>query len=189
MTLFEYLAVSVSIVLSFGVIRLLDGLPHVLKSERRYWVHIIWVVNVLWAHAQLWWTFWSYNTVVVWNYPRFLLALLAPAVLYSIAITVVPSASGSVSSWRKHFYLVRVRFCMLFAFWFVAIALSTWLVLGQPFVHPLRAIQGSFVLFFIVGAYSRSPKVHGVLAVVFLVLLLLSVLFFFAGPAPLNPLP
>jgi hypothetical protein len=28
MTLFEYIAVAVSIVLSFGAVRLLDGLPH-----------------------------------------------------------------------------------------------------------------------------------------------------------------
>ena len=75
MTLFEYLAVAVAVVLSFGAIRLLDGLPHVLARDRRHWVHTIWVVNVLWLHAQFWWVFWSYSGDVAWNYPKFLLAL------------------------------------------------------------------------------------------------------------------
>ena len=38
MTLFEYITVVVSIVLSFGMIRLLDGLRPALSREGRYWV-------------------------------------------------------------------------------------------------------------------------------------------------------
>lgn len=187
MTLFEYLAVSVSIVLSFGVIRLLDGIPAALSRDRRYWLHVVWIVNVLWLHAQSWWTFWSYSNSVEWNYPRFMLALAAPAILYSVDITLVSGQPGEISSWRDHFYRVRLRFCVLFALWFLAVTLSTWLVLGQPFFNTVRAWQGGFVVMFLVGAVWRDPRVHGGMAAVFMALLLYSVVLGFFRPAPLSP--
>ncbi len=101
MTLFEYLAVFLSIVLSFGVIRVLDGLPAAVRPGRVYSVHVTWLIIVLWLHVQYWWVFWSYSTGVSWTYPDFLLALASPLLLYSLAITLVPRDSDSVESWRE----------------------------------------------------------------------------------------
>lgn len=186
MTLFEYLAVFMSIVLSFGVIRLLDGLPPAMTRGRSYAIHTAWVINVLALHVQVWWTFWSYNIGVAWNYPRFLLVLASPLLLYSLAITLVPHDSGAVGSWRDHFYNVRARFCSLFACWFFVIGLSTWLVLGQPFLIGLRLNQGSFVALFLIGAVSKRPWIHGLLAALFVAGMIFSVTIGFFQAAPLN---
>ena len=185
MTLFEYLAVSVSIVLSFGVIRMLDGLPEALARDRRHWIHTLWVVNLLWMHVQLWWAFWSYSGRTVWNYPRFLLSLAAPALLYSLAITLIPRDTSEVSSWGDHFSRVRVRFCVLFALLWISLVLSTWLVLGLPLVHPLRAWQAIFLLLFLVGTRVSTPRFHGALAIAFVGMLVYSVVTGFLQPAPL----
>ena len=64
MTLFEYLAILLSIVLSFGVIRLLDGMPSALKQGRGYVIHSLWVISLLFVHVQFWWAFWPYSTDV-----------------------------------------------------------------------------------------------------------------------------
>ena len=52
MTLFEYLAIFLSIVLSFGVIRLLDGMPSALKQGRGHVIHSLWVISLLFVHVQ-----------------------------------------------------------------------------------------------------------------------------------------
>ncbi|HBD99942.1 MAG TPA: hypothetical protein DC060_17300 [Gemmatimonadetes bacterium] len=64
MTLFEYLAIFLSIVLSFGVIRLLDGMPSALKQGRGYVIHSLWVISLLFVQVQFWWAFWPYSTDV-----------------------------------------------------------------------------------------------------------------------------
>ena len=187
MTLFEYLAVFLSIVLSFGVIRLLDGLPPALTQGRRYSIHATWVILVLLMHVQYWWVFWSYSTGVTWNYPRFLVVLASPLLLYSLAITLVPREPDRVESWRDHFYHVRARFCYLFACWFVAVALANLTVLGQPLLNPLRLGQGVVLILFLVGAVSRRPWYHGFLAVLIVVLMVSFVSSTFLEPAPLIP--
>ena len=50
MTHFEYIAVAISIVLSFAVLRLLDALPHVAAREKRYSIQALWVAMLL-----FWW--------------------------------------------------------------------------------------------------------------------------------------
>ena len=46
MTIFEYLSVSISILLSLAIVRLLNGLPHLTTSPKRYWVHVGWVILI-----------------------------------------------------------------------------------------------------------------------------------------------
>ena len=45
MTLFEYLAIAFSLVLSFAAMRLVAGLPYAVQADRRYWVHLVFVFS------------------------------------------------------------------------------------------------------------------------------------------------
>ena len=187
MTLFEYLAVFLSIVLSFGVIRVLDGLPAAVRPGRVYSVHVTWLIVVLWLHVQYWWVFWSYSTGVSWTYPDFLLALASPLLLYSLAITLVPRDSDSVESWREHFYRVRPRFFYLFAAWIVTVGVANWLVLGQPLLNRLRLGQGTFFLLCLGGALSKRTRFHAIFAILIVLSGFLFVTRTFLQPAPLAP--
>ncbi len=101
MTLFEYLAIAYSLVFSFSAMRLVGGLPHALDPNRRYWLHVCWVLIQLVGTAGQFWLFWSYRDVE-WSYPRFLLTLANPSLLYFNACTLVPEAPASVESWRTY---------------------------------------------------------------------------------------
>jgi hypothetical protein len=70
MTLFEYVTVAVSIVLSFGVVRLLDGLRAAALPECRYWVHLAWIPTKLLNHALYWWGLGRYVTPHPGTSPR-----------------------------------------------------------------------------------------------------------------------
>jgi hypothetical protein len=188
MTIFEYLTVAVSIVLSLGAVRLLDALPAVLDRDRRYWIHAVWIFNILWLHAQFWWAFWSYHSGVSWTYPRFLLALAAPALLYQLTVVLVSSEARAVPSWRTYFFNTRSRFFSVLAGWTVIVAAHNIFLLGFPLVHPIRIAQGILLAICLVGATSAVPRVHAALALLFTSGLVYSLLYGFYQPAPLAPL-
>ena len=187
MTLFEFLAVFLSIVLSFGVIRLLDGLPSALKRGRGYVIHTLWVISVLFMHVQYWWVFWSYSTVVEWNYPRFLIVLASPFLTYSLTTALVPVDHGTVESWRDHFCRVRTRFFVLYACWWLVVALANLIVLGQPFMNGLRLFQATFIVLYTLGAISKRPWFHALLVAYTIGVIVFTVTFLFLDPAPLIP--
>ena len=186
MTLFEYLVVLLSIVLSLGVVRLLDGLPAALKPGRRDPLHVTWLFYVFLLHVQYWWVFWSYSRGVTWNYPAFLLALASPVLLYSMAITVSPRDAEGIASWGDHFWSKRARFFSLFAAWILSISLANWLVLGQPFFNRLRAGQGAWFVLLIVAALTDRVWFHRLLAIVTALAALVFMTTSFVEPAPLG---
>jgi len=118
--------------------------------------------------------------------PGFLLALASPVLLYSLAITVVPRDSEGVASWKEHFWHVRGRFFYLFASWIAAVSLANWLVLGQPFLHPVRLGQSLFFALFLGGALSDRIWLHRLIAVVTVLAAVLFITSTFVQPAPLG---
>ena len=97
-TIFEYLSVAIAIVVSFGVVRLLDGVSHAIDRDSRYWPHLVWVGLKLLHHFNVWWLLWSTRDVS-WDYGRFLAQLAAPLILYLQATALVTPSPQSVESW------------------------------------------------------------------------------------------
>lgn len=184
MTLFEYLSVLVSIILSFGIIRLLEGLPAALKRGGGFLIQGLWVIVVLWLHIHVWWVLWSYRGAA-WNYPRFLIALASPLLLYSLAITLVPRDLDRVSSWRDHFYRVRVRFFVLLAAWMAVVSVVNWQVLEYPLLSRIRLGHLGFVVLCGVGAASDQPRVQALVVGLNVVVMVLLIVGFFFAPGAL----
>ncbi len=110
MNLFEHVAVAFSMVLSFGVVRLLDGLRPALVPGRRYWVHALWLVQKLLNQAFYWWGFLSFREGVAWTVASFLWILLVPGLLFLQATALVTTNPSAVDSWRDHFFGIRSWF-------------------------------------------------------------------------------
>ena len=159
MTLFEYISVAFSIVLSFAAVRLLAGLSVSLAAERRYLPHSAWIAFVLVLSAMVWWNFWSFREVS-WNFFSFLFVLLVPASIYLQAVALVPESPGRVESWRAHFFAARQRFFFSLASFFLIISVGTWLLLGLPLTHPARAFQATALGLTLAGAVSDHPRLH-----------------------------
>jgi hypothetical protein len=77
MTHFEYLSVSISIMLSLAAARAIGGLPHALQSGRRDWLHASWIFVWLWVLVTSWWNIWGYRSTE-FDFVSFLF-LLAPS--------------------------------------------------------------------------------------------------------------
>lgn len=189
MTLFEYLSVGYSIVLSLTIVRLLGGLPAALASDRRYWVHVTWIGLVLVRSLLFWWSFWSYHDVAAWNFFSFALILLVPGLLYIMAAALIPDNPSRVGSWRAHFYAVHRRFFTIMALSFVVTVAASHLVLGVPLFHPLRGFQAVFFVVALVATTTSNSRFHEVLAVAVLFLILPTIIFFFLEPGQLVSSP
>lgn len=166
MTLFEYVTVAVSIVLSLGLVRLLDGLRLAVARARRYWVHALWVIIKLLNHILFWWALWNYREGVDWDLLSFAWVLLPPALLYLQATALVTRAPQEVPDWRAHFYEIRRWFFTINALLLIVTAAGSWLIGEVPLLHPLRAVQGVLFVASVGGVVSSSPRAH-----VFIVLL------------------
>jgi hypothetical protein len=185
MTLFEYLAVSFSIVLSFALVRILSGISDVFRRSRVYWIHATWVTHKLLFLAYIWWIFWNYREVS-WNFLSFLALLTSPSLLYYQASTLIPAQPGSVASWREHFYAVRKQFFGAEIAASLLAVMNTSFVLGLPVVHPARATQAIAFTIAIVAISTNRHAVHGVL--VFLTLLAWPLrMAFMLQPGSLEP--
>ena len=173
MTLFEFIAVAFSIVLSLAAVRLLSGLSVAFFRERRYWPHAMWIVFALLMSALVWWNFWSFRETD-WNFLSFVLVLIVPALIYLQAAALVPEYPSGVPSWRDHFFAARTRFFVALSAFFLLVAGISWLLVDFPLLHPARGVQASAFGLAVAGAVSTNKRFHEALPLIFLALWLIA---------------
>ena len=186
MTLFEYLAIATSLLLSFSVMRLVGGLPHVSQRGRRYWVHISFVCVQFLLTLVIFWVFWSFRGVV-WNFPKFLLLLAYPMLIYFNACALIPENASAIESWHDYYYSIRRRYFLGQIFYILVVAGGATLLLDMPWFHPARLGQAAGLLASVVGAASENERVHSGLAVFALTVLVILGFTIAFLPGSLSP--
>ena len=166
-TLFEYLSVATSIVLSLSVTQVLSSLRAVFHSGRRYWVHAIWTVLVLILHLIIWWAFWAYRDVESWNLATFALVLFNPGVLFVASNTLV-NREPNVESWAEHYFAIRRPFFATFGLIPLGTLLRDGILFGTPVLIPGHLPEAFTVIISVVGWSSESRRIHALLAPTFL---------------------
>jgi hypothetical protein len=188
MTHFEYITVAVSMVLSLGVVRLLEALRHAFDPARRYAVVLLWIIAKLMNHVLFWWALWSYRDFADWNILDFTWILLFPGLLYMQVISLVTTTPQDIADWRTHFYSVRRWFFSANILLLLHSAITLSLVPAVASLYPVLAVQAVLLVINIVGVLSANPKLH--LAIVLLALVIqglgFGTMFFAFGPPVSN---
>jgi hypothetical protein len=167
MTLFEYLSVAFSVVLSLSAAQILSNIRSVLDPARRDWVHGIWMVHILILHVIVWWSGWALRDAS-WNLASFSLALSGPAFLY-IAANALVSFDRSISL-REHFLVNRTLFFTARALLVITSWSISYMLLGTPLLTHAR-IAGVFILTICaVGVVSSNYRVQFMIAILGLLL-------------------
>ena len=187
MTLFEYLAMAFSLLFSISTMRLVGGVPHVLRSHRRYWVHATLVAWHQFLTIAMFWAFFSYHQVT-WTFPGFVLALGSPVLIYFTATTLVPEDAQDVQSWREYHMSVYRRYFGGLIAWQSVVLLGDLLVLDQPLRHPVRLVQGASLLLFAVGAVTSRSAVQAFVVGSLVVLMAAVALTLARAPGSFAPL-
>ena len=113
----------------------------------------------------MFWTFW-WNRDAEWNFILFAWVLLSPGALYVFVCLLVPEDLSTVTSWRQHFYSVRLRlFLTAIAFdltYFMGAIVNRGEI-GDELWVPISLGFSLFLVVHSVGAISKSPTVHAIL--------------------------
>ena len=145
MTHFEFISVAVSIVLALSAARLLAALPHVLAPGRRYWIHALWSLALLFAHMDFWWTIWIYRETDPWTFTGFAVVMLTPALLFLTVSSLVSDSPNTIASWRAHFYARHRVFFSLYLATVLSVPLRQLIVLGDASVPNVEGLPALLV--------------------------------------------
>ncbi len=187
-TLFEYLAIAYSLVISFAVLRVLSGLPHALGTQHRYWIHLAWLCWILQASILEFWIFWGFRDVN-WSYGLFLLVLANPALLYVIACILTPEEPSHVASWREHFYAIRLKLFVTAICWRFVLLAITIVILKLPLDHPIFLVHLVSFALWVAGASSKRPTVHATIACIILAAAVFSAFPVLSRPGGIVAIP
>jgi len=171
-TLFEYLSVAISIVLSLSAAQILGNLRAVFNPARRYWVQILWVAVVLYTHLLLWWGFWAYRGVESWNLVMFSLVLLNPVLLFVSSTTLVVDGSKSDGTWEQYFFNIRRSFFVTIGLVPAGAVLRNWVLLDIPVVSWGHLPELIMTAIYLSGWAFANRRVQAVLPIAALVVII-----------------
>ena len=161
MTLFEYIAIATSLILSFSLARTLTNLAPIFSSEHRYWVHSVWVMALLVSHPSMFWQFWLYQSAEAWTLVSFVLVLMGPVMLLILASLLVPI--GAVPDYRIYFESIRGPLYSVLIVMSVQDIPPTYLLFDIPIIHPLRLGNLILVSVAVIGLVGRKRSIDVVL--------------------------
>jgi hypothetical protein len=142
----EYLSVLVSIIIGMGLSHLLASLARLIVARARvriYWVSLVTAAVAFLAHVQFWWSTYDYDEAILGNFFSFLVFLLAPILLYLMAVLVFPDFDDDVAhvSMYDHYYSVRPWFYSVGAAAVAANVVRNVAVQGAPLLTRDRPFE------------------------------------------------
>ncbi len=163
MSIFEFVLVTVSLIMALGITLLLRHIAAVIryrKSIELYWVALTWMAFQFVTVTWVWWSLWDF-AAVEWTYPRFLYLLAGPT-LHFIAISMLVSTDVSKpnASLIENFSSIRVPFMLVLSAVQVFVALDGWVFGVEPLWNSLRALQVAMLFLYLTAAISPKPIVQ-----------------------------
>jgi len=173
---FSYICVLTSIVAGLAVTRLVSGFGQLLQTRARtppYWVHTLWMVNILLGIIITWWIQYRWRNVGHWTLLLFLWLLVAPLILYLVTALLFPTNQDEVvvTNWREHYYANNQKIFALFGLTFVIDLVDTMLKGLTYFLSFGPLYYGSMLMHITLCAIAvttKSPRYHAFFAVFFL---------------------
>ncbi len=106
---FSYVCILTSIVAGLAMTRLVGGIGQLLQTRKRtpaYWVHSLWMVNVLMTVIITWWVQYRWRNIEQWSLFLVLWLLVAPITLYLASALLFPNEQEGepIKDWRQHYY-------------------------------------------------------------------------------------
>ena len=107
MTIFDYVVVLVSVVISLGMARLLENHAHLIRQRGQVrWsaTYLVWLVVIFLAHVDVWASLWQLHKTSTWTIAQIGCFLALAISLFYAAVLATPEnrAEGEIDLWRFH---------------------------------------------------------------------------------------
>jgi hypothetical protein len=158
---FEYVAIPVSLIMTFAIARLLSGFPYLLAARRTYWVHTLWCSTAMLNVLVFWWAFWNASDFEDWTLGSYLMTLFYPAMCYVGATVLMPTHAAADTDWHDYYFSVRK---LIFSIAAIATAanLGTIVVFGAiQLASPAGLVSAVFIGLYVVGFFIDSERAQG----------------------------
>jgi hypothetical protein len=174
---FSYVCVLTSIVAGLALTRLISGLGQLLQSRgrtRAYWVHTLWMLNLLLGVVITWWTQYRWRHASSWTLFLVLWLLVIPVTNYLATVLLFPDEQEGepIRDWRAHYYSSARLLFSLVALTFAFDVVDT-LLKGTDYFRSIGLIypftMGMWITLALIAAFVKSQRYHGAFAVFFLV--------------------
>ena len=146
MSAFEFVSVSVAIVLALTLGRLISAVDDVFDRSRRDYLHLGFYILSYVAVLTTWWAQWMMESVETWTFPGFVLVMASPIALYFTVHGLLSSHSSDVENWRSYFEQ-RHR-------WFFSALMVTTIAVGTR--RLLLADEDSLQLPLVLGVHAAA---------------------------------
>ncbi len=178
MSVFEYLAVFITLTMGLGATHLFTGLSkliHARDTVKLYWVHSLWTLNTLIYIVIIWWGMFWWDGLDNWNFFQFLFIVTYAVMLFFLASLLYPWSMPVDFDCDDHFYRTR--------HWFFGVMSACWLVDYPETVYKaaegVRGLPEGYLIFWaiqlsmmVLGTFIANRVFHAVFAVVWPVLTL-----------------
>ena len=174
MSLFEFIAGMISVILALAVAQMFIGVAELVQHRgkvRPFLPHAVWNVNLFLLTFVHWWSLWTFRDLS-WNFGMFFFSLLGPSLMFFAASVINPQdQSEGVIDLAAHYLDIRPLFMVVFIAMMVFFTLDGPLFGTEPLLNPLRVAQMCVVGSAVWGFASRSRWVHTAISVLVLLAL------------------
>ena len=175
MEIFEFVLVTVSLVLALGFTSLLRVVATMIshrKTRKIEWYPTIWVAVLFLYVPGYWWSLWDFRDVA-WTFPTYFFLLLMPTFMY-VAMSLLGEAlvADDGRSQVDAFERVRIPFFVSVIVMQITGALDGWLMSVEPLFNVLRLLQIVLTICFVIGALTPRLPVQKAIAVINLALMM-----------------
>lgn len=175
MQLFEFLMVLISIIIGLGVTEVLSGAARLVRARetvRWYWIQIVFQIGIFLALHQAWWESWDRRLLPEISYGQSLTLLTGPVILFLVAHLLYPDPAKGADL-RSYYYRQAPVLWGLAALGTVIATFVVPLVFRFDILHPDNLSGLATAPMMVVMAMSKRPSIHGILAPVVLLALVL----------------
>ncbi len=180
MTVFEYVMILVSVILSLGIARILETHAGLMKrgpAVRWSPTYLLWLAIIFASHVDLWGSLWMVRNALVWTLPSLLLVLAAAVALFYAAVLSSPDLEPGqpIILWDFHLQNRKRYVGALLGYMILGASLNMTVLAGHFDLATLTATLPGLLLCLAAIVFTRRwvqillPIVMAVLVVIYFV--------------------
>ena len=162
--------VMVSLIMALALSHVMRASSNIITNPNRYWPHIVWVLSFLFWILQGWWALWDLRTETDWTFIKYLSMFPFPLLLFVVSSILVPSDRPSTIDWKLYFEEKRKWFFSAMIVLHIEAMMTPLLVFDAPLAATFRIFQLSMTALAVIGLMGKSERLHGIIAIVYLIL-------------------
>jgi hypothetical protein len=189
MSPFEFICAFYSVVLGVAVAQLMTIVGRLLEVRdqvRTYWVHSLWVVNVLLIDVTCWLAMWNLQGAKSWRVVSFLLLVGLVASIFLITVLLfprVPESGGQIDLDAHYYKNRRIFFLATAAAWILGLLCNLSFLPMKSWLNGAVIFPVLFVFLSAFAAFTKNRRYHATSAIFALAAITFGLL---ADPTPIQ---